>query len=183
MLSRKTVNIHCDHCNEITRTLKSLKLSELPKVLSINSGVQSENDMKLLDKIMSKMTNKPSRSGVKRKSSDNASSQKNITQSSSDLMKPAPWFPMKFTVEIFDELETVEVNVDNRKAHLELFKKPEKLMNKKLKSYLLSSVLCLIENEKEKHLVSLVYVGKLQHSLKSLDCPGNGQWYIFNDFR
>ncbi|GAB0090123.1 PAN2-PAN3 deadenylation complex catalytic subunit PAN2 [Sergentomyia squamirostris] len=192
----KTIPVWCDQCKKFTPTNQNVKVAKLPKILSINCGLENGKDVEYIKTIINRSSVagnlenvqvanvKPCRYGVNCSRLDchfshpdrKSPSTQAPPSSAANFNINNTWFPLKFIVTIDANTKLTikgekgsETSINNtQKEHIDEI------------SYELSAVVCQIDDGTQKNLVSIIKVDEDFKKTTEYDNPDN--WYLFNDF-
>lgn len=178
----KTLSAWCDPCNRFSPHNHCARIVELPKILSINCGLDNEKELEFLKRYLNQMNHdfnqspvnepimsKACRYGNKCSRPDCHFTHPQRTQTSSESSngtsngKPCErWFPSSFKISI-DESENIFIDESDNKKN-----EDETDVEDISQNYCLQAVVYSIDDGQQRNLIAFLL--------------RNDQWFIFNDF-
>lgn len=175
----KTLSAWCDPCNRFSPHNHSSRTTELPNILAINCGLDTDKELDYLKKHLNQSTHelnqspvneplmsKACRYGVKCVRPDCHFTHPQRSQATSESSstngvngKPCErWFPLSFKISV-TETETVAIEDVDEKSEAS---------DEKWQQYSLNSAVYCVDDGQQRNLIAFIL--------------RNDQWYVFNDF-
>lgn len=170
----KTLSAWCDNCNRFSPHNHCAKIVELPKIFSINCGLDNEKELEYLKKHLNQLSHdfnhspvneplmsKACRYGIKCSRPDchftHPQRQQTTSESSNGTNGKVSdrWFPLNFKVSISDS-EGINVDESDGKE------------DESCQTYSLQAAVYCIDDGHQRNLIAFVL--------------RNSQWFLFNDF-
>lgn len=192
----KTTPAWCEKCNKFTPTNQKSRVTDLPEILSINCGLETDKELEYLKKQMcrpSAQVGGTSTSESEPRAANNTgngkmcrygmncsrvdchfshprkSSPAVIISSAPSPAQQKSWFPLSFRMSL-DEKENLEIGSLKSASSCSEISEDTNLREDKLfrksKRYSLSAAVCYINDGAQRNLVALIHVPKGYHDLK-----------------
>ncbi|XP_058837910.1 PAN2-PAN3 deadenylation complex catalytic subunit PAN2 [Topomyia yanbarensis] len=200
MSVEKTTPAWCEKCNKFTPTNQKSRVADLPEILSVNCGLETDKELEYLKKQMTRPSAQVSSDGDSRNGANVGNGKmcrygmhcSRVDCHFSHPRKPPPsfnsnasnqgqqksWFPLSFRMTL-DDKENLEIG--SLKSASSCYEGSDAHESCKLdtpfrksKKYRLSAAVCYINDGTQRNIVALVHVPKSYHDLKTDRSGGDG---------